>query len=214
MLVKDVMTKNPITVKGDVSVLEAKSLMNKNKISKLPVVDNSGRLTGIITRNDLIKASPSDATTLDMYEMGYLLSKLTVEKTMKKDVIIVNVNETVENAALLMSDNDIGCLPVMENDLIVGIITESDLFKCFIDMFNARKSGVRAVVKLNEKPGQLARLSSAAAECGANIVSLITSPAENSEFRIITMKLTGLTEEQFKKISVPCDAEIIDIRTV
>ena len=123
MLVKDVMTKKPITIEPKATILEATDLMKKNNIKKLPVLDKSGALVGIITENDLQKAAPSQATTLDMYELTYLLSKLTVEKTMTKDVKTVSFDETVEEAARIMSDGDFGCLPVMKDNLLVGIIT-------------------------------------------------------------------------------------------
>ena len=136
MLVKDVMTKNPVTVQSDVSVLEAKELFTKNKISKLPVLNKNGELVGIITKNDLNRASPSDASTLDVYEMGYLLSKITVEKTMCKSVKTTTEDIPVEEAARLMADYGIGCLPVVSGKLVVGIVTSSDLFHCFVEMFS------------------------------------------------------------------------------
>ena len=104
MIIRNVMTRNPYIISPESSVTEAKALMSKKNISKLPVVDKSNRLVGIITKNDLAKAGPSDATTLDMFEIGYLLSKLTVSKVMVKDVVTVSENEVVEEAARIMVD--------------------------------------------------------------------------------------------------------------
>ena len=214
MLVKDIMTKNPITVNPEMSVLEVKDVMNTNKINKLPVLDKSGALVGILTKNDLIKASPSDATTLDMFEVGYLLSKLTVEKVMCKNVKFVTENGTVEEAARLMSDFNIGSLPVLNGNIVVGIITESDLFNSFVNMFNSRTPGVRVTVLLDEKPGVLAKISELIAEKNGNIVSLVTFNADDSAHTKVTVKLENISEEDVKEIIASCGYTICDIRSV
>lgn len=214
MLVKDVMTENPITIGPEASVLEAKEIMSRNKIKKLPVVDRSGALVGIITNTDLAKASPSAATSLDMFELGYLLSKLSVEKTMVKSVKTTTVNQTVEEAARLMNDYGISCLPVVNENLLVGVVTESDLFATFIDMFNTRTPGVRAVAVVNEIPGELAKLAVAIAEKNGNIVSLVTSDASDSKHRTVTVKVSNISEAELKSLLESNNAEIKDIRLV
>jgi len=213
MLVKDVMTKKPITVDSKASVLEAKDLMNKNDINKLPVVDKSGSLVGIITKNDLQRAAPSDATTLDMYELGYLLSKLTVEKTMVKDVKTVAETETVEEAARIMADGDFGCLPVMQDKLLVGIITESDLFRMFIEMFNARLPGVRAIIDMSDESGTLSVFTQKIAEQKGRIISCITTPSTKEDRRKVTVKATGISLDAFFAIAKSC-GEVEDIREI
>lgn len=214
MKVQDVMTHNPVYISPEASVTEAKVLMTKQKISKLPVLDKNKRLVGIITKNDLIKAGPSAATTLDMYEIGYLLSKLTVEKVMHKKVITVTEDEVIEEAARIMVDTDIGCLPVMKDDLLIGIITESDLFHVFIDLFGARQKGVRATFELDEKPGQLAKLTQAIADLGGNIVSLVTWEGEDPVHRRITVKSTGTTAAEMEKILKDVHADLKGIRVL
>lgn len=213
MLVKDVMTKNPITIEAKASVLEAKDLMNKNDINKLPVVDKSGNLVGIITQNDLQRAAPSDATTLDVYELGYLLSKLTVEKTMVKDVKTVADTETVEEAARIMADGHFGCLPVMEDKLLVGIITDGDLFKMFIEMFNARSAGVRAIIDMSDKSGTLSMFTQKVAEKNGKIISCITTPAASEDRRTVTVKATGISLSDMEEIAKSCGA-VEDIREI
>ncbi len=138
MIISEVMAKNPATVNPEASVIEAKRIMADKGVSKLPVVDKSGALVGIVTDNDIQKAAPSEATTLDMFELSYLISKLTVEKVMKKDVKFVSEDESVEEAASLMADYKISCLPVIKNGLVVGIITETDLFRILIDMLRKK----------------------------------------------------------------------------
>ena len=212
MIVKSVMTKEPICINQDASLTEAKALMNKNNISKLPVLDKSSKLVGILTKNDLNKASPSEATTLDMFEIGYLLSKLTVSKVMSKKVITVNENEIVEEAARIMVDNQIGCIPVMNGEMISGIVTESDLFHLFTDMFGARKSGVRATLCMDDKPGMIACLSAEIADIKGNIISLVTRDAQDENKRKVTIKVTGISEPELKVILKKLNIEIEDIR--
>ncbi|MCL2479411.1 MAG: CBS domain-containing protein, partial [Treponema sp.] len=133
MLVSRVMTKNPIVVHAEMSINDVRSLMDREKIGHLPVLDKNNSLIGLVTREDLIKAGPSAATSLDMYEISYLLSRITVKDVMEKNVTTVQENEVVEEAARIMADRRIGCLPVMRGKLLVGIITDSDLFRVFVN---------------------------------------------------------------------------------
>ncbi|MCI7533704.1 MAG: CBS and ACT domain-containing protein [Treponema porcinum] len=214
MIIRNVMTRNPYIISPESSVTEAKALMSKKNISKLPVVDKANRLVGIITKNDLAKAGPSDATTLDMFEIGYLLSKLTVSKVMVKDVVTVSENEVVEEAARIMVDRQIGCIPVVENDVLVGIVTESDLFHLFTDMFCAGQKGVRAALVLDDKPGQFLHITEEIARLNGNIVSLVTQELEDKTKRLITVKATGITLEQFREILSKIQLTADDIRVV
>lgn len=214
MIIRDVMTKAPVTVTEETSVTEAKAIMSKNNFSKLPVMDKSKRLVGIITKNDIQKASPSDATTLDMFELGYVLSKLTVGKFMTKKVITIQETEVIEEAARIMVDNNIGCIPVMEDDVLVGIVTESDLFRLFTEIFGARNSGVRAVISLQDKPGMLAKITTQVAELKGNLVSVVTREVKDKDVRRSTVKATGITIEQMENILKSAEAEIIDIRVI
>ncbi len=214
MLVKNVMTKNPVTITLDKSVPEAKELMRANNINKLPVVDKSGVLVGIITRNDLVKASPSDATTLDMFELSYLLNKMTVEKVMVKKVKTVSPEETVEEAARLLDDYNIGCMPVLQGDLVVGIITESDLFKAFIDMFGTRHAGVRATFTMGDEPGSLSAFTKSLAELGGNIVSLVTAESDEAGKRTVTMRVTGVEKQQMEDLIKSSNCTLMDSRNV
>ena len=168
MIIKTVMTQNPITVHPETSLTEAKNLMLKHDISKLPVLDKNNKLAGIVTKNDLAKASPSDATTLDVFEIGYLLSKLTVEKVMTKKPVTVDENEIVEEAARLMDSEEVGCLPVMKDGILTGIVTESDLFHLFTQIFDARQPGVRINLAMPDKPGALAQILGKIAYEGGN----------------------------------------------
>jgi acetoin utilization protein AcuB len=212
------MTKNPIFIHPDMPVTEARSLMEREQIGHLPVLDKGNSLVGIVAKKDLLKAGPSPATSLDMYEISYLLSKLKVEKVMEKNVIAVDENEVVEEAARIMADRDIGCLPVMRGPagpgaLLVGIITDTDLFHVFINAFGARHPGVRITFNMDEGPGHLASLAGAIAGRGGNIAALVTAEGDDLSHRRATLKIEALGLEDVKAAvqSVP-GVEIEDIR--
>lgn len=130
------MTKEVVTVKPKARMLDAHKLMRSNNIRRVPVV-KGGKVVGIITRSDVREAEPSEATTLNVWEIHYLLAKLEVRDIMTRDVITVHENDTIKKAAQLMNTHKIGGLPVVDNeDRLVGIITESDIFKILIAWFN------------------------------------------------------------------------------
>ncbi|MGL4982860.1 MAG: CBS domain-containing protein [Treponemataceae bacterium] len=212
MIVSKFMTRNPIFVHPEMSINDAKALMTKHQISKLPVLDETNKLIGIITKQDLVNATPSVATTLDMYEISYLLSKLKVKKIMKTQVFTIEETEVVEEAAIKMADEKVGCLPVMKEDLLVGIITESDVFHAFIDIFGARHEGVRVTFVLDEKPGQLAKITKTIADLGGNFVSLVTGEGDNMSKRRCACKITKLSLEQVKTLMGELGVDIEDIR--
>lgn len=212
MLVKTVMTSDVISVDKETSLTDAKALMTKKGISKLPVLSKSGKLVGIITKNDLAASMPSNATTLDVYELGYLLSRLTCEKVMTKKVITIDDDCVIEEAARIMVDNQIGCLPVMAGDIMVGIVTESDLFHLFTEMFGARQKGVRVNMGMSDKVGQIASIATKIAQRQGNIVSIVTREAKEEGQRRITIKATGITIEAMQEVLSECALVADDIR--
>ena len=213
MIVKEVMRTNVVFISSETKITEAKNIMMENKFSKLPVVDY-GKLVGIVTKNDLLKAEPSLATTLDMFEIGYLLSKLTVKKVMMTNVITVSPDEVVEEAARIMVDNEISCLPVVKDDALIGIITESDLFNLFTDMFGARQKGVRVVAFVDDKPGPLAKVTNEISDLNANIISAVTTKHDVDNRLCITLKATGIEESKMKSIFENCGFEVQDLRFI
>jgi acetoin utilization protein AcuB len=206
------MTRNPITITPDVTVPEAQAIMRREKVQRLPVVDNKGQLVGIVTSLDLIHASPSPATSLDIYELHYLLSKLHVEKVMTKNVITVTEDLPIEEAARIMVDNKISGLPVMRDDILVGIITETDLFKLFIELFGARHKGIRLTILLPEKKGELAKVSNAITKCGGNIVSFAIFEGEDPTNGYCTLKVTGVEKAILLEAITPAVEKIVDVR--
>jgi len=198
MLVRDVMTRNLITVDPETSFTDALKIMRENKIRRLPVLEN-GKLVGIVTEKDILYASPSKATTLDVWELHYLLSKLKIREIMTRDVVTIQEDTPVEEAAKIMVDNKIGALPVMKGDELIGIITETDIFKVFLEMFGARKKGVRYTFKVPNVPGTFAKLSQKVFEAGGNIVSL-ASYGETEEIYTLVMKVEGIDHNKFLEL--------------
>jgi len=213
MQVSKIMTRNPVFIHPELSLTDARSLMDKERIGHLPVLNKNNELVGLITRADLIKAGPSSATSLDMYEISYLLSKLKVEKVMEKNVVIVQENEVVEEAARIMADQGIGCLPVLNGSLLTGIITDTDIFHFFINAYGARHKGIRITINFKEKRGQFAAFAGAVAEKGGNIVAVVTSEGDDVAHRRATIKITDISRAVVEGVAAALDgAEIEDIR--
>lgn len=206
------MTKNPITITPDISVPEAQAIMRREKIRRLPVLDKQGKLVGIVTNLDLIHASPSLATSLDMYELHYLISKLKVESVMTKKVITVTEDLPIEEAARIMVDNNISGLPVLRGNVLIGIITESDLFKLFIELFGARHKGVRLTILMPERRGELADLAGAITKAGGNIISLATFEGEDPTNSYCTIKVENIDSTSLVNAITPLVDRIVDIR--
>lgn len=212
MIVHQIMTRSPVTVLPETPVAEAQALMRKNHFHRLPVVNRQQKLVGIVSEKDLIYASPSPATTLNVYEIGALLSRLKVSEIMSSPVITATADSMVEDAARLLSDNDIGGLPVMDGDRLVGILTESDVFHCLIELFGTRQKGVRITAEVPEQTGELAQLSSALAQQGIGIISLGTWPGTDQTNRILTVKLEHADEGLIRTTLEPWVTRILDIR--
>ncbi len=214
MLVGDRMSKPVLSVSPETPVQDALAQMRKENVSRYPVLNKKGKLVGIVSESDLLNASPSDATTLSVWEINYLLSKITVERVMSKNVITVEEDSTLEEAARLMADHRIGGLPVMRNDSVVGIITETDLFRLFLEMMGGRESGIRVSVLIKEQPGMLHRLTKAIDEAGGNIIAVSTFAGESTEDREVTLKVSQMDVEVLQKALDPVVEKICDLRVI
>ncbi len=199
MLVKDRMTPNPVTVTDDSSFENALHLMKEKRIRRLPIVNKEGKLVGIVVQKDLFSASPSKATSLSVFEVHYLLSKLKMKDVMTKRVVAVGEDCPIEEAARLMVDYKIGCLPIVRDDKPVGIITETDIFKTFVEILGGREKGLRLTLDVTEGKGVLASMASVIAQHDGNIVSLATFSGRDSNDRIVTVKVTGAPKEALLK---------------
>lgn len=211
MLVGERMSRPPITIPPDMSIHDALALFKTEHIRRAPVI-KGGKLVGIVSEKDLLNASPSPATTLSVWEMNYLLSKLTVSEVMTKDVITVTEDTPIEEAARIMADNKIGGLPVVKGTRVVGIITETNLFKMFLELMGARERGVRITVLIEDKPGMLAQLTKAVSEAGGNFIAFGQFVGEDANTRVVTFKVNGIGKDKLKKTIADLTIKIWDIR--
>jgi acetoin utilization protein AcuB len=195
MQVKDRMTPNPVTVTDDSSFENALHLMKEKKIRRLPIVTGDGNLVGIVVQKDLFSASPSKATSLSVFEVHYLLSKLKMKDVMSKRVVTVGDDCPIEEAARIMVDYKIGCLPILKDGKPVGIITETDIFKTFVEILGGREKGLRLTLDVTEGKGALAAIAAEIATHDGNIVSLATFSGRDADDRIVTVKVVGAPKE-------------------
>jgi len=212
MLVGERMSHPVITIHPKMPMQDALNLMRQEHVRRFPVVDKRGRLVGIVSEKDLLDASPSDATSLSIYEVNYLLSKITVKEIMSDAVITITEDTPIEEAARIMADNKIGGLPIIREDELVGIITETDLFKIFLELLGAREPGVRIAALVPNIPGELAQLTKAIFEVGGNVVALSTFLGDSSENREVCIKVSGVDARALEETLEPFVEKFIDIR--
>jgi acetoin utilization protein AcuB len=188
MLVRDWMTPDPHAVPPTTPVLEAMQLLREGGYRRLPVVKD-GRLAGIVTDRDLKEATPSKATTLSVYELNYLLSKLTVKDVMRTPVITIGLDEPIEQAALAMEAHRVSGLPVVDRDALVGILTITDLLRALVDVLGLREGGRRVSIEMPDTPGALARAAAAAPP--SNVVAVVTAGVGAGDVRRLVLRVVG-----------------------
>jgi acetoin utilization protein AcuB len=215
MLVKERMTSPAMTVTADTSFQDALKLMRDQKFRRIPVVDQEGRLIGIVSERDLLHASPSPATSLSVWEVNYLLWKLKVADIMTHHVITIAQDAPIEDAANLMVTRKIGGLPVVDSACrVVGVITETDIFKAFAEMLGSGEKGVRLTIKVPSGSGTLARLSQAIYEAGGLIVSVGSLDKESAKERELIIKVRGVGKDKIVKVLEDLGDHVIDAREV
>jgi acetoin utilization protein AcuB len=201
-----------ITVTPDLPVMDALELMRRERIRRAPVVHN-GKLVGIVSAKDLLNATPSSATLLSVWEVNYLVSKIKVKEVMTKKVLTTTVDTPIEEAARIMADNKVGGLPVLRDGKVVGIITETDLFKILLEMMGARQKGVRISVLVPNVAGEIAQLSEAISQAGGNILALGTFAGEDPSNAELVFKVSGPDEAALQAVLEPLALQVKDIRT-
>jgi acetoin utilization protein AcuB len=212
MLVAERMTRNPVTILEDASIDDGLHLMRERKVRRLPVLDHAGRMVGIVSDKDLLHAAPSPATSLSVYELHYLLARLTIKRVMSSPVITVSADTPLEEAARIMADNKIGGLPVLEGDKLVGIITETDIFRILVELLGAHLAGVRVTLSVREGKGVLARLTKIIADLGANIISVVTYAGPAEGYRLITARIGDVDAGLLRKALEEQGVQIVDFR--
>jgi acetoin utilization protein AcuB len=211
MFVGERMSRPVIAVSPDESINDVLAMFRKEHIRRAPVI-KEGKLVGIISERDLLNASPSSATTLSVWEMNYLISKVRVKDVMTRKVITVDKDTPIEEAARIMADKKIGGMPVTSADKVVGVITETDLFKVLLELMGARQKATRVTATIMEQPGELAKVTKAIASNGGDFISfgMFSGPDANS--RVITFKVQGIKKEKIKEVLGDVVIKFWDIR--
>jgi acetoin utilization protein AcuB len=189
MRIKDMMTKNPVTADSETLVLDAQRIMKENNIRRLPIVDK-GKLVGIITKHDLLEASPSPATSLSVFELNYLLSKMKVKEIMKKNPLTLTPDTPFEEALRLGQEKKIGSFPVVENGKLVGIATESDIIRFVTRVLGIKEEGSRITIEgLGGKLSDLEKIVSIANQHHTVILSMMSLPRPGNKDWMIVLRL-------------------------
>ena len=196
MLLVERMTTQPVTATADTTVKQALAIIETRKLRHLPVLNVDEALIGIVSEKDLLRAPGDDP----------------IESVMTRDVITVTEYTALEEAARIMADHKISSLPIMRNGRLIGIITETDLFKIFLELLGAREEGVRLTMLVPEEKGMLASLTNEIAAMGGNILALSTFTGEDPTNRLVTVKVAGVANEKLVAVMEALGMEIVDVR--
>lgn len=176
MIIKDWMTKDVITVDPEASMMRAAKLMKEKNIRRLPVVDDTGRLVGILSDRDVKEASPSKATTLDVHELYYLLSEIKVKNIMTSNPLTIKDTDTVVKCAAIMHDKKVSGLPVLnDSGDMVGIMTQNEVYRVLLSITGVYHGGIQLGFKLADERGTLKNLLDCLRGYKARVISILTS---------------------------------------
>lgn len=215
MFVRDRMSSPAVTVRDKESFENALALMRERKFRRLPVLDKSGKLVGIVSERDLLHASPSQATSLSIWEVQYLLTKLRVKALMTAEVITTTPDTPIEDAAQLMVARKIGGLPVVdEHGDVVGVITETDIFRTFVEMFAGGRPGVRMTLDVPEGKGVLLDLCRTILDLGGSIMSVGSFDSPDADRRGLVVKVQDVEEDQLVRAFDKVGEHLLDARNV
>jgi acetoin utilization protein AcuB len=214
MFIRDRMTADPITGHPEMSITDVQDLMIKKGFRHLPIIDEEGKMVGLITRSSLATALPPDTSSLSRFEVSYTLAKIKAQSVMIKDVITATPDTPIEIAARMMTDHLISCLPVMDGDRLAGIITDRDLFFTMVDLLGARNPGIRITVLQPDRTGEVARLTTAIAKAGGYLsVSVGYYPPDIPDHWVSVCKVQNIDLETLKEVVNNLeDTTIQDIR--
>lgn len=209
MLVANWMTKDVITLTQDRSMMKASKLMKDNAVSCMPIVDTEGKIVGILSDRDIKDASPSKATTLDMHELYYLLSEISIKDIMTKKVVTIRSDETVEKAAVLMLEGHFGSLPVVdENNRVVGIITDTDVFKVLVEISGVYEGGTQVCLQISNEPGSLSPVLEFLKESNARIMSIMTrNTPETQGMKDVYIRIRDMEKPEYKRFREALEAK-------
>lgn len=195
MLVKDRMTANPVAVTPGTAFPEAFRLLRERRIHHLPVVDEDGGLIGVVAQTDLMRASPSVTSPVNVFEASYLLANMHIQDVMSSPPITVHEEAPLEEAARVMVEKQISCLPVMREGKLVGIITETDIFETFVEILGGGEASLRITLRVRDARGELSRLAGIVASLGGNICSVARFYGEEPQHVYVMFRLEGVEEQ-------------------
>lgn len=197
MRLRDWMTCSVLSVNPDTSMMKAAKILKENRIRRLPVVDGDGRVVGIVSDRDIKEASPSRVTALDIHELYYLVSEIKIKDIMTPDPECLHQDDTAEYAALRMNERRIGGMPVLDDEKkLVGIITESDLFKMLTEISGVRHGDVQFAFSLPSASGQSKPILDAIREAGGRVVSFLTAEdGEDASSRRVYIRIRRMPRE-------------------
>jgi acetoin utilization protein AcuB len=215
MLVKGWMTSDVVTVDEETSMMKASQIMKENNIRRLPVM-RKGKLVGMVTDRDIKEASPSKATTLDVHELYYLLSELKLKDIMRKNLITVGPEETVEKAAVKMLEHRISGLPVVnDKGKVVGVITQGDVFKVLVSLTGIYRGGIQFAFNLEDRPGSIKEVADVIRKHGGRMVSILTSYDMCEEnCRHVYIRIKDLADDKLKALTEELDKNFILLYSV
>lgn len=217
MLVKDYMTRHPVLIPPETAATEAQRLMTENNIRHLPVVGDGKRLLGLITGQRLA-LKPDALASLNVWEITRYVSDLRVGQLMLKadEVHTTTPDRTIERAARIMAEHKIGCLPVIQENVVVGILSEVDMLRCLQDMLGFSMEGVRVTMRMPDQEGEFAKLTTFIANEGWGITGIGGFPTPRRPgFYDVVLKICQVTTDQVRdKLSHVDGQELVDIRSV
>lgn len=188
MIVGKRMMRNPVWVEENDSMKKAMDLLKERGIRHLPVLKGD-KLVGIVSERDIKQASPSPATALEIREIYYLLDRVTIKQIMTRRPYTVSPSAPIEEAALIMREKKIGCLPVVDDGRLVGILTETDILDAFIEAMGVNGPGYRVEIALPNRPGMLYEVTRLLNDFNANIVSVATAAHEDPEMKVLVFRI-------------------------
>jgi acetoin utilization protein AcuB len=199
MLVRDRMSRTVITSDEDTPIIKALNIMKDNNIRRLPVTKNE-KITGMVTDRDLKEATPSKVTSLDVHEIYRLLSEIKIKDIMSKDILTIGPDESIEKAAMLMLKRKISGLPVIESGKLVGIITQTDIFKALVDISGLNRGGIKIAIEIPDVPGTTQEVINTIRAHGGRILSVMTSYDVDKEGHRHLFVRTDLDEKKLQEL--------------
>lgn len=200
MLVENWMSKDVVTVDVNDSMQDATRLLKKHNIRGLPVMKN-GKLVGIVTDRDLKRASASDATTLEIHELLYLISKIKIKEIMTKNPITIPLDYTIDEAAAILLDNKLSGAPVVDNEgKVVGIITQTDIFRVLVSFTGVKKAGIQFAFQLEDRPGSIKEVADIIRKYGCSIMSILGSHDDQVDYRHVYIRVSDCDRKRLGEL--------------